>query len=359
MIAPSRLPTSDAVIVGVGARTASGLTALQVTMSARALKLAPRESHLIDKKGQRIATARLMSIGDDVMGIDRFVALGGPALTQAAFPWLSAQRQRTGTPPRLPAIVALPSEARPGFDARMKQHLLGALAARAQVPLDLERSHLVFQCRGGGVIAFERAIAELKRGDCEAIVVGGIDTYFDPGVLEHLDDEMRLHGLETENGFIPGEGAGFVVLAPRGRTLALHRYAQVISAVSESEPRPYGSAEPCLALGITRAVKRATEAIGATSRRIPWALTDVANERHRVDEWQYVFTRAFQAFTADALHDQPLLKTGDLGAASAAVLVVIAATRWETGCAVGDAALVATHSDGPERGAMVISEVTA
>ncbi|HTN89155.1 MAG TPA: hypothetical protein VL242_36000, partial [Sorangium sp.] len=46
------LPAAEAVIVGAGARAPGGLTALQVTMSVRALKMDPRESHLIDPAGE-------------------------------------------------------------------------------------------------------------------------------------------------------------------------------------------------------------------------------------------------------------------------------------------------------------------
>ncbi|XXX80852.1 beta-ketoacyl synthase N-terminal-like domain-containing protein [Sorangium sp. So ce134] len=353
-------PHAEAVVVGTGARAAGGLTALQVTMSVRAQKLAPRESHMIDKAGQRIATARLRSIGDDVQGFDRFVALGAPALTQAAFPWLAARRAAGDPAPRLPLVVALPSPRRPGFDPRLERDFLAALAARTQVPLDPGRSELVFRCRGGGAVAFERALALLRRGDAAAVAVGGVDTFFDPDALEHLDRELRLHGQDTENGFVPGEGAGFVVLSSRAHARGPRGSARVLSVAVEAEPRPYGSSEPCLALGISRAVERAVEAASlAGARSIPWALTDVANERHRVDEWTYAFVRAHGAFTPDAVHDQPLLHTGDLGAASAAVLLVTAATRWETGCGLGARALIAVHSDGPERGAMVVAEEAA
>ena len=63
--------------------------------------------------------------------------------------------------------------------------------------------------------------------------------------------------------------------------------------------------------------------------------------------------RSRLVFDADVVHEQPLLKTGDLGAASAAMLLVMASVRWQTGCAAGDSVLVATHSDGPERGVVI------
>jgi len=324
-------------------------------MSARAHKFAPRASHLIDKRGENIATARLMTIGDDIFGLERFVALGGPALRQAAFPWLSSLRDRARAPaPPLPVVISLPNEARPGLDPLLlRRHLIDALEAKSQVDLDDARSRLVFHGRGGGIAAFAQAIDELFAAGCDAVAVGGIDSYFDPDLLEHLDAECRLHSAETENGFIPGEGAAFVLLVPRTRARGLARYGRILAAVTENEPRPYGSEEPCLAYGMTLALKRALAATSAETGLISWMLTDVANERHRVDEWTTAATRAHRGFTADVLHDQPLLKTGDVGAASAAMLLVMATIRWQTGCAPGDAVLIATHSDGPERGVLI------
>ncbi len=350
------IPHADVVAVGVGARAPNGLTALQVTMNVRARKMDPRASHMIDKQGEPMSTCRLASIGDQVMGLERFVALGGPALTAAAFPWLSAERALRPPPAALPLIVALPSRKRPGFDVRLERLLLQGLEARSRVPIDHARSSLVFGCRGGGVAAFEETLGRLAAGEHEAVVVGGIDSWFDPDALEGLDRDLRLHSPSTENGFIPGEGAAFVLLTRRRHAAGLPRLAQILSAVTAEEPRPWGSDAPCLGLGITSAVKRAVAAIGATAGRIPWVMTDVVNERHRIEEWGYAMARAHRAFHPEVVHDQPLLRTGDLGAASAAMMLAIAATQWETRAAPGDCVIIGAHADGPERGALVASK---
>lgn len=353
MVEVASLPVSDAIIAGVGARTPSGLTALQATMSARAGKLAPRESHMVDREGEPIATARLASIADNVFGLERFASLAVPPMLQAAHPWAAAQQKRPDGG-GLRVFLALPSASRPGVDPMLRGHLLTLLASRTRLPIDTHRSAVVSGCRGGGVAAFELAVSALASG-ADAALVGGVDSYFDADVLEWLDAERRLHGPSAENGFIPGEGAAFVLLVPRRRAGSFEPLGQVLSAVVETEPNPYGSDRPCLGEGLTKAVRRAASAVGARSRRIPWALTDVANERHRVDEWAYAMGRNHRAFSEDVVHDQPLLRTGDVGAASAALLAAMAVTRWQTRCADGDMALIATSSDGPERGAAVLS----
>lgn len=325
-------------------------------MSVRAGKMVPRESHIIDRRGEPVAVCRLMSIGDRVFGVDRFVALGASALRQAVFPWIEMFAARRQPAPALPVIVSLPDESRPGLDPRLRVELLAGLAARARAPIDHARSSLVFGCRGGGVLAFEEAIKRLKGGEADAIAVGGVDSYFDPDTLEHLDEEMRLHSLEAENGFIPGEGAAFVLLTTSRFAGSLAPFATIKGIGAALEPRPFGSSEPNLGLGITSAVKRALTSASAADRSIDWVLTDVANERHRVEEWAFAEARHHAAFAPSLARDQPLLVTGEVGSASAAMLVVIASTRWQTRCSGGDRALIAVHSDGPERGAMIIDQ---
>jgi 3-oxoacyl-[acyl-carrier-protein] synthase I len=342
-------PRGDTVICGVGARTHAGLNAMQAMLATRANKMRPRASHLIGRHGEAMGMCRLASIADNVQGLERFVALARPGFIQASAPLRDAGR----TDP-LTTIIALPSQRRPGFDTRLVSELIERLASDTNLTIDQRRSHVVCGDRGGAIAAFRQAMDLLEEGLVDHVLVGGVDSYFDPDVLEWLDRELRLHSAETENGFIPGEGAAFVLLARRSRTFGLRKIASIVGTAVEDEPRPYGSDEPCHALALSYAMKRALGGL-QKMHRVPWALTDVANERHRVDEWQTAFGRCFRGFTSDAVHDQPLLKTGDVGAASAALLAVFACVQWEIGCAKGDMALVATQSDGVERGVLLLA----
>ncbi|MBX3222286.1 MAG: hypothetical protein KF795_17335 [Labilithrix sp.] len=341
----------DVVVVGLGARIATGLSALTAAMSVRARKSFVRESRFVDRAGEPIALATVSSIGEDVVGRDRLALLAAPALAEATAPWVRRFESRGHAPPPLPLLLALPAEVDP-LDPRGVR-LLAAVAERSGAPIDLARSKVVAQGRAGGAFAIESAVARLSGGEDEAVVVVGVDSHFDPDRLEELDRARRLHGPSAENGFIPGEGAAAVLLASRRRFGADPRHGSIVGVGTEREPRPLGSTEPCHALGMTLAAKRAIASAGAA--RIGWALTDVVGERHRVDEWLYASGRIQSSFAEDLQHDAPLMLTGDLGAASAPLLVVLACVGWQTECAPGDLAIVAVHSDGPERGAVLLA----
>ena len=338
---------SEAIVVGIGARTATGLDAQQVALTWRAGKSWPRESPLVDRAGEPVATCRLASIPDDVFGRDRLIALAAPALAEALAPWGQAHRARAQAAPPVALLLA-----RPPPDGRADS-LLGEMAARAGVAIDLARSQELALGRAGGVAAIALAMDRLGRGEDEAIVVGGVDSLYDPAVLEELDRARRLHGPSCENGFVPGEAAGFLLLTRRATLPAL---GWIAGAATENEPRPFGSSEPTHGLGMTLAAKRALEAAG--ERRVGWVLSDVVYERHRVEEWLFVAGRLSGVIPGDARHDQPLLKTGELAAAAAPVLAVMACALWRAEAAPAGSALVVLHSDGAERGALLLRRPT-
>jgi 3-oxoacyl-[acyl-carrier-protein] synthase-1 len=248
----------------------------------------------------------------------------------------------------LPVVIAVPEP----LSARDARVFLEELSRDSAIAIAFDRSEVIAQGRAGGAAAVARACERLSRGDDEAIAVGGVDSFYDPDRLEALDRAMRLHGPACENGFIPGEGAAFALLAHRRRA-GSKVLGQILGASTEREPRPYGSEEPCHGLGMSTAMKRAVSPLG--SARIGWALTDVVGERHRVEEFLYVTGRLHEHLT-DLAHDQPLMRTGDLGAASGVALLVLACVGFQTGTAKAPAALVMVHADGAERGAFVVAE---
>ncbi len=346
------MKSGDVVIVGVGARTHAGLNALQATLAVRAGRVLPTPCHMRDRRGDEIGFCRA-PIDERVKGLMRFVALAGPPLIHATRDWVNRERARGGAPVALPAVISLPYSRRAGFDRRLTTELFPWLQQRTEVTLDPRLSRLVCEDRGGGVRAFQVGAELIASRRAEAVLVGGVDTLFDPRALEQLDEARRLHALDAENGILPGEGAAMLLLAHRSALQGLTPLATIEGVAVEQEPNPWDSERPCLAVGMSAALRRAA-GDDYQRRLVPWVLTDVGNERHRVDEWQIAFTRMFRVFKHEVVHEQPLLLTGEVGAASAGMLAAMACVRWSIGAALGDQAMIATHSDGSERGALLL-----
>jgi 3-oxoacyl-[acyl-carrier-protein] synthase I len=333
-------------VVGVGARAALGLNALQVALAYRAQKFEPRSWPLKDERGRSVGACTVGGMGPDVQGLERWVRLSVPALREALSSAESAP---------IPMILAAPAAGRADDEDQAGRALLDGLALRSERPIDVARSELVRVGQAGGAVAFARA-GEIVAAGAPRVLVGGVDSYLHPGVLRELDEQHRLHGLDVEDGFVPGEGAAFCLVeaaqpmlrANRGSAPARRDRARraptpdvTISGWAEGEESSVRTGEPNVARAMTKLV--ASLADGCD-----WVLSDVNGEAHRVREWGMVETRTLRGRSVVTM--RPVDELGDVGAASGPLFVVLAATMLSLGCAPGRSALVALHSDGPARG---------
>jgi 3-oxoacyl-[acyl-carrier-protein] synthase-1 len=336
-------------VVSAGARCPLGLSALQMTMCVRARKSEPRSTDLLDKRGREVGACLTPGLPEDLYGYERMLALAAPALREAV------GVEAGGWP--LALALALPEAGRPDDHARLNREVIGDLAARSGVALDGDRSIVIRAGHAAGALAMEAAVGMLASG-AQAALVGGVDSYFHPDTLRWLDEECRLHALDAENGLVPSEGAAFLLLsragarlggsreAGQGRPLAVVRFAE--GAREEAAL----SGEPNVGRAMTELLRRASEHV--RDRLIPWALTDLNGERHRLREWMFASSRG--ALADDAVHSRFVEDLGDMGAATGPSLAAMVCTLWRVGCAPARSAVVALHSEGVERGAFVLEE---
>ncbi len=321
-------------IAGVGARGPLGLNALQMAMCARAERVEPRSTPFLDRRGDEIGAVITEALPADLFGFDRLAALGAPALEEACPASFTAP---------LPLFLALPEAGRPGDDPRLAAHLVDALAAESGVAVDARRSRVFRAGHAGGALALEAAIGAL--GEAPAAIVGGIDSYYHPETLAWLDEERRLAGTrDADEGILPSEAAAFFLITPaqRGGGTTVRR-------VETGREEALGPDEPGVAGAMTRLMRAAVDAAGGS---LAWALTDLNGERHRTKEWARVVLRLALS-ERFARHDAVFL-LGEIGAATGPALAVLATVWIEVGCAPATQAIVALHSDGPERGAILL-----
>ncbi|MBW2456365.1 MAG: hypothetical protein JRI68_17730 [Deltaproteobacteria bacterium] len=329
---------SLAEVVATGARGATGLNALQLAMGVRARLFEPRACGFKDRRGRAIGLCRVGGLPADLHGYDRLLALAAPALREAT----------AGQPPAtVPLLLALPEAGRPDDDDRFDTTFLAELAQRADVTIIRGRSEVVRRGHAGMAWVLDEAVRLLRAG-APTVVVGGVDSYYEPATLQWLDEAYRLHSLEAANGFIPGEAAAFLVLRAAGAKPRAGEAAapcRLVALARDEEHAVLDDEEPNLARAIT---KVACE-VGA--REAPWVLCDVNGERHRLREWRMVAYR--EDLSAGAQLRLPH-EIGDVGAASGAVMMCLATSYWRLGCAPGSRAVILLSSEGTERGALLL-----
>ena len=164
---------------------------------------------MVDTAGKKMVVARAPYLTDE-RGSDRLLALAGHAAHEALLP-LAVLRD-----PVKPISVTLGlPETRPGQSAVSK-----TIADRLAVALGdtgvVGRIETVDVGHAAGLVAMEAARRALAAGTEEFHLVGGVDSYLEPETLEWLEKCEQLHSAGPANnawGFIPGEAAGFCLLA--------------------------------------------------------------------------------------------------------------------------------------------------
>lgn len=330
----------------VGARCPVGLTALQVAMCARADLFAPRSTQVVDRRGDTIGCARLRSLADDLVGFDRFRALGAPALREAA----------TGLPPDagpVPVLLALPRAERPDQSARFDSELIDTIAHDAGLAVDLSRSR-VLRTDGPGFAMLLDAAAALARDRAPAIV-GAIDSAMHPEVLRRMDEERRVHNHIDEDAVIPSEGAAFALLGDAKLRADGSPLAEVLACRAARE-------EPGDTIGatFTRLCRDSVEqtAFGEGGPEAPrWVLNDLGGERVRRRAWNFASSRV-DALGGATVERAPTL-FGDLGAATGAMALAYLCKSWGARAPRPSRAMIVLQSEGPERATIVLRATRA
>jgi 3-oxoacyl-[acyl-carrier-protein] synthase-1 len=207
-------------------------------------------------------------------------------------------------------------------------------------------------------VALRTARDGLRAGQARACVVAGADSYLDLDTLEWLEDTDQVHGAGRSNnawGFIPGEGAGAVLLvreevAQQARMKVVGRLLGVGAAVEGARIR---TDTVCVGRGLSDAFLGALSVL-PNGERVSDVYCDMNGEPYRAAEFGLAILRVRKRFVSPSDFVAPADCWGDVGAASGPLGVVLACIAMAKGYARGSSALVWASSESGERGAATL-----
>ena len=162
----------------------------------------------------------------------------------------------------------------------------------------------------------------------------GSDSYMEPETLEWLEANDQVHSAGPENnpyGFVPGEAAGFVLLAstaPAGR-YNLPAALELLTAATAKETKLIKTDAVCTGEGLT-ALFRALAGEPPTVKA-DHLYCDMNGEPYRADEFGFATIRAGGLFRDPSVFTAPADCWGDVGAASGPLFLVLidaATQKW-------------------------------
>src|SRR5256884_4096851 len=274
---------ADVVVIGVGMVTAVGLTAAETAASVRSATARFAETSMMDKRFEPFTLAEVPEDGLPELA---------ESLSSVGLTARETRMLRLGAVALNECLKSLPpGEAAPGLALSLPetdttrpldgQRFLQRFAQQAARGFDGTRSDASHRGRAGGLAAVGQAAEIVRTGRARFMLAGGIDTYRDLYVLGTLDMEQRVKSAANLDGFIPGEGAAFVLL---GQADGVAVPIAAVSPVAQaSENGHLYSEQPYRGEGLGTAIQQLVQS-GAAAGPIQEDYSSTNGENHWAKE---------------------------------------------------------------------------
>lgn len=322
----------------------------QVWASARAGIGRITSSHVMDRHFEAI---QMGLVPEDALAPlpPEFDALPLPSrarrMWRLAAPVLSNVAQVCGKQ-AVPIFIALPQQNE--HTAKWLPDFQTHLCAMAGIECDSSLSQVFPLGRAASLRALQAGLQALANNPQQPVIVGGVDTYLDLRLLAELDSEQRILGSQVMDGFVPGEGAAFMVLSADTRAQGV----AILGAASHNDPGHRYGTEPAKGEGLAHAIAQLRAQLGGALSPIASTFAGFNGESSDAKLWGVARLRHNDLFTADMAMQHPADCYGDAGAATGAILTVLAATAL-TKSQRAAPALVWAASDHETRACAVLS----
>lgn len=343
-------------VIGLGASTAVGRDAWSSAAAVRAgISGFTQHPYMIDTAGEPMRAAIAPWLDIELSGVERFESLLYPAIDQAL-----VRITELGTSAlRVALLLGLPSP-RPGLPEDL--HPLLNKALREKYRQVFSEVAAFPNGHAAGFLALESAMKKLAHAEVEACVVAGVDSYIEPETLEWLEEKDQLHSAGSLNnawGFIPGEGAGALLLIRLdvAERLQLAPLAQVLGVGTAFEPKRIKTQTICIGEGLTQAFRGALAAL-PQDVKISDIYCDMNGEPYRADEFGFTGLRTKEVFEAVSDFVAPADCWGDVAAAGAPLHLMLAAVAGAKAYAQGSIAFAFASAETGDRSAALLSVST-
>jgi 3-oxoacyl-[acyl-carrier-protein] synthase-1 len=231
-------------------------------------------------------------------------------------------------------------------------------AAFDDIPIANEHVKTFSTGRTSGIHAVDMAYRYFSTGNHPYVLVGSGDSYFNYSRILQLSRDKRLLTEASDGGFAAGESAAFILLTNKIENAVVHegRAICIHAPGIADEPGHLYSEETNRGDGLDKAFKGALT--GERKKTISRIYSSLNGEQFWAKELGVATIRNRDYFTQDYRIEHPVDCLGDMGAATAPVLIGLAAADLLADKQLGSA-LIYCSSDYSSRAAVRIESVAA
>lgn len=238
-------------------------------------------------------------------------------------------------------------------DQPLDAEFLKMLSQQAGIKLDSALSRIIATGRAGGLATINLAFRYFASSDKNFAIVGGVDTFYDGRMLQILLEEDRLLTGGNMDGFIPGEGAAFILLSKQKLPLFKdsNKFVGIYEPGLANETGYRGSQEPYRGDGLASAVSTALD--NAKTDKIKTLYSSMNGESFFAKEHGIALIRNSDLLEENIKIEHPADCFGDLGAAAGPVMTGLSSI-YISNNKVAVPCIICCSSDKAPRAAMVL-----
>jgi 3-oxoacyl-[acyl-carrier-protein] synthase-1 len=243
---------------------------------------------------------------------------------------------------------------RPDYSGRIERKLVEAVVGNLKLSFRPTVSKVIPSGRASVLIALLEARFLLQSGKVSRCIVAGVDSLINEDCVAWLYRNGRLRLEANLDGLFPGEGAGAIEIT-RVNEAAITKGDVLVTGLGQAtESATILSGEPNLADGLTSAVKAAVTEGAMSIGEVDFRISDVTGEEYYFRETANSLVRLLRVHKESFPLWHYADSIGDIGAASGAVSLCVAATALRKGYAPGKTVICHSSSDSGQRAAALV-----
>jgi 3-oxoacyl-[acyl-carrier-protein] synthase I len=343
------VPKVSLAIKNTGVVCSVGLSAPAACAAIRTKIANPSETRFMDSAGDWIM-AHQVTLEQAFHGTNKLAYMAAMAIDECL----------TDVPRKdwksIPLLLCVAEFERPGRIKELDHDLFLEIEKLLQVQFAPE-SCMVAHGRASMAVALVAADKLLKEHKHDRAVIAGVDSLLHWPTLSAYDKNERMLSESNSNGFMPGEGAGAVLIGTSNNPHQLEAELRCNAVGFGLEKAHIDSGEPLRAEGLTTAIQQALKDANLQMHNLDFRITDLSGEQYYFKEASLALSRTMRSNkeSFDIWHAAECI--GETGSAGGLIALAVADTACRKGYAPGPKILMHMANDAGQRAAVILEFV--
>ncbi len=332
---------SPLAILKTGLLTAVGSNVLSCAAAFRSKLTNPTPTRFMDSTGEWIMAHQVAL--KEKPGLPRLALMAATVIDEA----LAGIPKDDWT--GIPLLLCVAERGRPGRLDGLEDHLFDLIQALLEARF-ASQSVVVAQGRVAVAVALARAHDLVRNGASRRVLIAAVDSLLSWHSLMYFDRADRLLREDNSNGFMPGEGAGALLVGdPIGKTELL-----CTGVGFGSEAAHIDSEEPLRAEGLVTAIRSALTKAGRDMHDFDYRITDLSGEQYYFKEAALALSRTLHEPKEEFDLWHPAECTGEAGALAGASIICLADAACRMAFTMGPNIVAHMSNDSGQRAAVLL-----